>query len=126
MDVNIDKCGHQELAVKPVHDATMARDHVTKILDLECTLETGGKESSKRSNDRSKERHEEAVDEEGIEGEGFFHEKNPAPCGDGLWESILLGSEQSGWFTAHGHSLQLCAVNNWTDEIGNLKRIKQY
>ena len=73
VDVNINKSGHQELTVKSIHDSSMARDNVTKILDFERTLESRSKETTKRSNDRSKERHEEAVDEEGVDGDSFFH-----------------------------------------------------
>merc|ERR1719339_914436 len=79
VNVNIDKCGHQELTVKPVHDSSMPRDQVTKILDLECALESRSKESSKWSNDGGKERHEEAVDEERVEGDCFFHSQDPPP-----------------------------------------------
>ena len=126
VDVNINKSGHQELTVESIHDSSMARDNVTKILDFERTLESRSKETTKRSNDRSKERHEEAVDEEGVEGDSFFHAEDPAPCGHGLWESILLGSEQSRRVTAHSHSLQFSAVLNWTDKIRNLRRMKIY
>ena len=95
VDVNIDKGGHQELTVKPVHDSSMSRDQVTKVLDLECSLESRSKEPTKRTNDRSKERHEEAVDEEGVEGDGGFHAEDPAPGSDGIGQAILLGSKES-------------------------------
>ena len=94
VDVNIYKRGHQELTVKPVHDSSMSRDQVTKILDLECTLKTRSKETSKRSNDGGKERHEEAVDEEGIEGNYFFYSQDPPPSSDCIRETIFLGSEK--------------------------------
>lgn len=32
-DVDIDERGHQELAVEAVHDAAVAGDHVTKVLE---------------------------------------------------------------------------------------------
>ena len=95
MDVNIDKGGHQELTVESVHDSSMSRDQVSKIFDLECSLKSRCKETTKRTDDRSEERHEEAVDEEGVEGDGGFHTKDPAPSGDGIWQAILLGSEES-------------------------------
>ena len=72
----------------------MSRDQVTKILDLECTLESRSKETSKRSNDGGKERHEEAVDEEGVEGNSFFHSQDPPPSSDCIRETIFLRSEE--------------------------------
>ena len=126
VDVNIDKSGHQELTVKSIHDSSMARNNVAKIFDFERTLESRSKETTKWSNDRSKERHEEAVDEERVEGDRFFHAEDPAPCGHGLWERILLRSEQCRGVAAHSHSLKFSAVLNWTDKIRNLRRIKIY
>jgi len=32
VDVDVDEGGHEELAVEPVHDATVARNDVTEIL----------------------------------------------------------------------------------------------
>lgn len=40
VDVDVDKSGHEELTVESVHDASMAGDNVTKVLDLECPLES--------------------------------------------------------------------------------------
>ena len=34
-DVHIDKGGHEELAVEPVHDPTVPRDDVSEILERE-------------------------------------------------------------------------------------------
>merc|ERR1711909_22209 len=94
VDVDIDKGGHEELAVKPVHDTPMSRYQVTKILDLECPLESRSKETTKRTNDGCKEGHEEAMNEERINCEGSFHSQNPTPGSHGVREAILLGSEQ--------------------------------
>ena len=33
MDVHIDKSGHKELAIKAIHDATVAGNNVTEILE---------------------------------------------------------------------------------------------
>ena len=94
MDVDIDKGGHEELAIKSVHNAPMSRYQVTKILDLECSLESRSKETTKWTNDGCKERHEEAVNEERIDCECCFHSQDPTPGGDGVRKAILLRSEQ--------------------------------
>lgn len=94
VDVDIDKGGHEELAVKSVHNAPMSWYQITKILDLECSLESRSKETTKRTNDGCKERHEEAVNEERINCEGSFHSQNSSPGGNGVRKAILLWSEQ--------------------------------
>ena len=33
VDVDVDEGGHEELAVEPVHDATVPRNYVSKILN---------------------------------------------------------------------------------------------
>ena len=63
----------------PVHDAPMARDDVAKVLDLECSLEAGGKEAAKGSDDGGEEGEEESVDEEGEEGDCLLHLQQPPP-----------------------------------------------
>ena len=55
VNVDIDKGGHEELTVKPVHDTTVTRDNVTEILDFKSSLESRCKEATKRSNDGGKE-----------------------------------------------------------------------
>ena len=40
VDVDVDKCGHQELTVESVHDSAMTGDDVTKVLDFKRPLET--------------------------------------------------------------------------------------
>ena len=37
VDVNIDKCGHQELTIETVHDTTVTGDDVTKVLKFFCS-----------------------------------------------------------------------------------------
>ena len=73
MDVDIDESCHQELAVKSVHDTSVTRDNVTEVLDFKCSLESRGKEASEGADDGGEQRHEEAVDEEGVEGDGLLH-----------------------------------------------------
>lgn len=86
-NVDVDKCGHQELAVESVHDASVSGDHVSEILksdasmkrpdewhskaettdlDFECSLEPRSEESSERSNDRAEDAHRERVQEERV------------------------------------------------------------
>lgn len=67
------------LRLGPVHDAPMARNDVAKVLDLECSLEAGGKEAAKGSDDGGEEGEEEGVDEEGEEGDGLLHLQQPPP-----------------------------------------------
>ena len=61
------------MSQRPVHDATVAGDDVTEVLDLEGPLEAGGEEASKGSDDGGEEGHEEGVDEEGEDGHGLLH-----------------------------------------------------
>ena len=93
MDVDIDESCHQELAVESVHDASVTRDDVTEVLDFKCSLESRGEEASEGTDDGGEQRHEEAVDEEGVEGDGLLHVEEPAPGGDGLGEGVLGGPE---------------------------------
>ena len=122
MDVDVDKGGHEELTVESVHDASMARDDVTKVLNLKRSFKSGCKETAERSDDGGEERHEEAVDEEGVEGDSFLHVQQPPPRGDGLGQGVLLGPEQGARLTAHGHPLQVGGVLDGADEVGNLNK----
>ena len=122
VDVDVDKGGHEELTVESVHDASMARDDVTKVLDLERSLKSGCKETAERPDDGGEERHEEAVDEEGIEGDSFLHVQQSPPRGDGLGQGVLLGPEQGARLTAHGHPLQVGGVLDGTNKVGKLNK----
>ena len=62
----------------------MARDDVTKVLDLERPLEPGCKEAAERSNDGGEEGEKEGVDEEGEEGYRLLHVQQPSPGGQRL------------------------------------------
>ena len=42
-NVHVDKGSHQILTIKTVHDATVTRDDVAKVLDFEGSLEATGK-----------------------------------------------------------------------------------
>ena len=93
VDVDIDESCHQELAVESVHDASVTRDDVTEVLNFKCSLESRGEEASEGADDGGEQRHEEAVDEEGVEGDGLLHVEEPPPGGDGLGEGVLGGPE---------------------------------
>ena len=103
MNVCVDKCGHQELTIKSVHNTAMSRNNVSEVLnirfdeitwhlirsiisalisasieklfylDLKCPFETTCEKSSKRSNDRSKDGHEKCVDQNRIDRDRFLH-----------------------------------------------------
>lgn len=44
----------------------MARDQITKVLDLECTLQSAGEESSEWGNERGKSCHDEDMELHGL------------------------------------------------------------
>ena len=73
VDVDVDKSGHEELAVEPIHDSTMARNDITEVLDFKSSFESTRKEPSKRSNHRGKNRHEESMQKKGIHGQRLLH-----------------------------------------------------
>jgi len=122
VDVNVNEGRHQELTVEPVHYSSMSGDDVSKIFYLKSSFESRSKESAKWTNDGGKERHEEAMYEERVEGDGFLHVEDPAPCGDSLWQGILLGPEHCTGLAAHRHPLQLRAVLDRTDKVRILRR----
>ena len=62
---------HQDLTIEPVHHATVARNDVAKVLDLESSLEAAREESTKRTHNGSKGCEDGAVSEERIPGEGL-------------------------------------------------------
>ena len=78
--------------LKPVHDAPMARDDVAKVLDLECSLEAGGKEAAKGSDDGGEKGEEEGVDEEGEEGDRLLHLQQPPPRRQRLQRKVNIFS----------------------------------
>ena len=55
VDVDVDKCGHQELTVEPIHDSSVAWDYVTKIFYLKRSLESRGEEATEGTNNGGKE-----------------------------------------------------------------------
>ena len=69
---------------RPVHDSPVARDDVSKVLDLERPFESGSKEAAEGSDDGGEEGEEEGVEEEGVEGDRLLHVKQPPPSGQSL------------------------------------------
>ena len=68
----------------PVHNSTMSRYNVSKVLDLERPLEARGKETAKGTDDGGKEGHPKGVDEEGIDGQGLFVYEQARPSAQSL------------------------------------------
>lgn len=66
-NVYINESGHEVLAVKSVHNATVTWDGVGKILDLEGSLEAAGKEATKGSHNGGERGQSDAVDLEWVE-----------------------------------------------------------
>lgn len=54
--VDVHEGGHDHLAVEPVHEAAVARDGITEVLDLEGSLEAAGEEAAERADRRSEDR----------------------------------------------------------------------
>ena len=68
----------------PVHNSTMSRYNVSKVLDLEGPLEARGKETSKGTDDGGEERHPEGVEEEGVDDKSLFVDQKTSPGSQGL------------------------------------------
>ena len=75
---------------EPVHDATVARDDVSKVLDLERSFESRCKEAAEGSDDGGKEGEEEGVEEEGVEDDRLLHVEQPPPSGQSLHRFRVL------------------------------------
>jgi hypothetical protein len=54
VEVHVGKEAHDELAIHSIRHATVSRDRVAKVLDLESSLEARGEEAAKGSNERCK------------------------------------------------------------------------
>ena len=68
----------------PVHNSTMSRYNVSKVLDLERSFEARGKETAKGTDDGGKEGHPKGVDKEGINGQGLFVYEQARPSAQSL------------------------------------------
>lgn len=71
--VHVREEAHDELAVHAVSDATVTRDRLAKVLDLESTLETGGEEAAKGSDKRSECGENQNVELDRLNMEGLVH-----------------------------------------------------
>ena len=79
---------HDELAVHAIRDASVARDGLAEVLDLESALEARGEEAAEGRDQRGKSREDEDVELDGLDGDG---------AGRGEWgpggESVSAGQE---------------------------------
>ena len=57
--------GWDVLAIHPICHSTVSWDRVSEILNVECSLESRGKETTEWSDQGCKSRHDEGVDLEG-------------------------------------------------------------
>ena len=69
------KESHDELAVHTVGNTTVARDRLAKVLDVEGTLQTRGKEPTKGSNERGKSSKPKNVELHGLNPESLVQTK---------------------------------------------------
>lgn len=73
MVVHVREEAHDELAVHAVSDATVTRDRLAEVLNLEGTLKTGGEEAAKGSNEGSEGGEDQDVELDGLDMEGLVH-----------------------------------------------------
>lgn len=90
MIVHVSKEAHDELAIHSISHASVAGNRVAKVLDLECSLKTGSKETAERSNERSESCQVESVQLDRSEGdlEGSLRRKE-----EKLGKVVGLGEE---------------------------------
>jgi len=108
--VHVGKETHDELAVHSVSDASMARNAVSKILDLERPLKAGGEEATKWCDERC-----ECCEDKDVELHWCYPERmiDVGPC----WQVVRLSRED--WIR---RTLQACPevrpkVVHWADEV---------
>ncbi len=68
MVVEEDEPPDKDLTVKPIQDATMARNDIPKVLDPEGPLEAARKEPTEGSNERDERANQNAVEVVGVPG----------------------------------------------------------
>lgn len=111
-DVHVDKGGHQVLAVKAIHDASMTRNGVGKIFDFKGPLESTCEEPSKWANERGEGGERNAVDLERVHPHGFPANERLDHPGN----VVLLQAEQVRWLTVHSETVGVIVVFHRTDE----------
>lgn len=109
-NVHVHESGHEELAIESVHNSTVARDHVPKVLDLKRTLEAGREEPAERSNHRTEQRQGERVQHEGVHGDRAVQ----------LGQGVLLRDEQVVGFAGHADATGALVVADGADEVREL------
>lgn len=111
-DVHIDKGGHQILAVKAIHDASMARNGVGKVFDFKGSFESTCEEPSKGADEGGKGGEGNAVNLEWVHPDSF-------PASDRLDHPrnvVLLQPEQVRGLTVHREAVGIIVVLHRADE----------
>lgn len=63
--IDVGEESHEELTIESIRQSTVSWNGVAKIFDVECSLETRRKKTSKGCNQRGKGGHDEGVELEG-------------------------------------------------------------
>lgn len=93
--VHVSEEAHDELTIHSISHASVAGNRVAKVLDLECSLQSGSKETAERSNERSESCQIESVQLDRSKGDlegGFRREKEKLRKLVGLGEEDWVGS----------------------------------
>lgn len=69
--VHVGEKAHDKLAVHTIRDATVTRDGISKVLDLEATLKARSKEASERGDERRKRSQNQSVQLYRSKSEGY-------------------------------------------------------
>lgn len=109
-DVHVDEGGHQELTVEAVHNPTMSRDHVAKVLDLERALKAGRKEAAEWADDGAEEAQRQRVQHEGVHGDGAVQPR----------DRVLLRHKQVVGLAGHTDLVRALVVANRADKVAEL------
>lgn len=94
--VHVGEETHYELTIHAVSNSTVAWNGITKVLDLEGTLETGGKEAPKRSDQRGKCGEEKDMDLHGCHHKALGEGKPDREIVDVLHEDWIWYALKSG------------------------------
>lgn len=104
-NVHVHKCRHQELTVETIHNSTVSGNHVSKVLNLECSLEPRREESSERSNHGAEDAQRQRVQHERV------HRDRGRP------NAVLLRPEQIARFALDGHPAGALRVLDRTHKV---------
>ena len=119
-NVNIDESGHEELAVKSVHHAAVARNDVSEIFDLKSPFETAREESSERSNDAAEEREGDGMKHEWVHQETFRETEKTNNSSNGRGQRVFGKEEDGGRYAGEVEAVGDLAVLHWASEESKL------